>query len=90
MANVQTSGIIVRFGSAKSLTKVWHRTVNRYILSRYSNAKQYIPMENITKYEDCKVVIADTNDIYVLAERLHSHVFRGQGQDWEINDSNER
>lgn len=41
-------------------------------------------MENITKYEDCIVKIENIDNIFVLAERLHTHVFRGQGQDWRI------
>ncbi|MCH7530111.1 FRG domain-containing protein [Patescibacteria group bacterium] len=41
-------------------------------------------MDNLVKYEDCIIRIKDISDIFMLAERLDFHVFRGQGQDWEI------
>jgi hypothetical protein len=41
-------------------------------------------MANLPKYEDCIIRVTDISDIFVLAERLDFHVFRGQGQDWEI------
>ena len=47
-------------------------------------------MWEIPKYEDCKVQIEKIDDIFVLAERLHIHVFRGQEQDWEIKSRLER
>ncbi len=41
-------------------------------------------MDNLPKYEDCIIRVKDISDIFVLAERLDFHVFRGQGQDCEI------
>lgn len=41
-------------------------------------------MGNLVKYEDCIIQVKDVSDIFVLAERLDFHVFRGQGQDLEI------
>lgn len=41
-------------------------------------------MDNLPKYEDYIVQVKDISDLFVLAERLDFHVFRGQGQDWEI------
>jgi hypothetical protein len=42
-------------------------------------------MGNLVKYEDCIIRVKDISDIFVLAERLDFHVFRGQEQqDWEI------
>lgn len=41
-------------------------------------------MDNLPKYEDYIVQVEDISDIFMLAERLDFHVFRGQGQDWEI------
>lgn len=41
-------------------------------------------MDNLARYEDCIIQVKDISDIFMLAERLDFHVFRGQGEDWEI------
>ncbi len=41
-------------------------------------------MADLVTYEDCIFQIKEDNDIFELSERLDSHVFRGQEQDWDI------